>query len=92
MKRVFNAEAARLRAMGLDVVYPAELNWQPGATWNQCMRNDIAALMTCDTLALLSGWELSDGANLELHIAHRVGLRIVNASEIVNCQAEEIPA
>ena len=89
----FNAEAARLRAMGLDVVNPAELNpQQPPPSWEQCMRNDIAALMTCDTLALLSGWELSDGANLELHIAHRVGIRIVNASEIVNCQAEEVPA
>lgn len=89
----FHAEAARLRAMGLDVVNPAELNpQQPPQSWEQCMRNDIAALMTCDTLALLSGWELSDGANLELHIAHRVGLRIVNASEVVNCQAEEIAA
>ncbi len=88
----FNVEAARLRAMGLDVVNPVELNPQPVASWEQCMRNDIAALMTCDTLALLTGWELSDGANLELHVAHRVGIRIVNASEIVNCQAEEISA
>jgi len=89
----FNAEAARLRAMGLDVVNPAELNpQQPPPSWEQCMRNDIAALMTCDTLALLSGWELSNGANLELHIAHRVGLRIVNASEIINSHAEKIAA
>lgn len=88
----FNAEAARLRAMGLDVVNPAELNPEPGATWEQCMRKDIAALMTCDTLALLPRWELSDGANLELHIAHRVGICIVNASDIVQCQAEELAA
>lgn len=88
----FNAEAIRLRAMGLDVVNPVDLNPQPATCWEQCMRNDIAALMTCDTLALLSGWELSDGANLELHIAHRVGIRIVNAGDIVNCQAEEIAA
>lgn len=26
-------------------------------------------------LALLTGWELSDGAQLELHIAHRLGIK-----------------
>ena len=79
----FNAEAARLRAMGLDVVNPAELNpQQPPPSWEQCMRNDIAALMTCDTIALLPGWEHSNGANLELHIASRVGMHIVHTQEI----------
>ena len=47
---------------------PCELN--PGCgTWNDCMRRDIAALMNCDTLATLPGWEHSKGAGLEVLIA-----------------------
>lgn len=78
----FNAEAARLRALGYDVVNPAELNPEPGKAWHECMRADIRELMTCDTIALLPGWHGSDGAHLELHVAHRVGIKIVDAAAI----------
>jgi len=78
----FNAEAARLRALGYDVVNPVDINPDPGVTWHQCLRNDLQALLTCDTLALLDGWMVSQGAHLELHVAHRVGMRIVEARQI----------
>lgn len=78
----FHAMAARLRAAGHEVVNPAELNPDPAADWNQCMRRDIAALCTCTTLALMPGWETSQGAQLELHIAHRIGLGIVMAEAL----------
>lgn len=74
----FHAAAQRLRNEGLQVVNPAEIN--PGHTlsWQACMRADIQALCDCDTIALLPGWEGSAGAHLELHIAHRLGLRIAH--------------
>lgn len=78
----FNAEAARLRGLGYDVVNPVDINPDPGVTWHQCLRNDLQALLTCDTLALLDGWMISQGAHLELHVAHRVGMRIVEARQI----------
>jgi hypothetical protein len=78
----FNAEAARLRALGYDVVNPVDINPDPGVTWDQCLRNDLQALLTCDTLALLDGWMISQGAHLELHVAHRIGMRIVEARQI----------
>lgn len=78
----FNAEAARLRALGYDVVNPVDINPDPGVTWHQCLRNDLQALLTCDTLALLDGWMISQGAHLELHVAHRVGMRIVEACHV----------
>lgn len=52
----FNAEAERLRTLGFDVVNPVEINPDPDASWQDCMRRDLAALLTCDTLALLDGW------------------------------------
>lgn len=78
----FNAEAARMRALGFVVVNPAEVNPDASMPWDLCMRADIKALCDCDTLALLPGWMESKGAHLELHIAHRIGLKIVAASEV----------
>ena len=79
----FHAEAARLTALGYDVVNPAELNPDPEMGWNECMRRDLAALLTCDALALMDGWQKSAGAHLEMHVAHRVGMEIVIAREVV---------
>jgi hypothetical protein len=78
----FNAEAARLRALGYDVVNPVDINPDPGKPWHDCLRADIIAMLECDTLALLPGWEISEGANLELHIAHRVKMRIAQCERI----------
>ena len=78
----FHAEAARLRALGYDVVNPAELNPDPSTSWHQCMRTDLKALLDCDIIAMLPQWQKSAGAHREMHIAHRVGIDIVIASEV----------
>ena len=78
----FNAEAARLRGLGYEVVNPAEVNPDASMPWDACMRADIKALCDCDTLALLPGWERSNGAHLELHIAHRIGLEITHTEKL----------
>lgn len=72
----FHSQAAALRARGFDVVNPAELNPDPSATWADCMRADIAALVTCQEIHLLPGWERSRGARLELHIACELGMKV----------------
>jgi Domain of unknown function (DUF4406) len=73
----FHAEAARLRALGWEVVNPAELNLDPSALWADCMRADITALVTCKFIRLLPGWEKSKGATLEAHIAERLGMHVI---------------
>lgn len=72
----FNYYAGVLRAVGYEVVNPVELNPDPTTPWDKCMRADLKALCDCDALALLPGWENSKGAHLELHVAHRIGLKI----------------
>lgn len=79
----FNAEAARLRAQGYDVVNPVDINPDPATSWHECLRHDLAALLTCDALALLPGWQGSTGAHLEMHVAHRIAMPIVIAAEII---------
>ncbi|MDR0250540.1 MAG: DUF4406 domain-containing protein [Burkholderiales bacterium] len=78
----FHNEAARLRTLGYDVVSPAEINQNKNIAWHDALRKDLQALLVCDTLALLEGWQRSEGAHLEMHVAHRVGIAIVVAKDI----------
>lgn len=41
------------------------------------MKRDIEELATCDAIVLLPGWYLSKGAQLEMHIAHRLEMEII---------------
>lgn len=68
--------AARLRKDGYEVVSPAEI--QEAESWELCLRADLREMCTCDAIALMPGWEGSRGANLELHVAHRLGMRVIH--------------
>jgi hypothetical protein len=81
----FAAMTAALRATGHTVINPAEINTD-GGSWSDCMRRDIAALMHCDTVATLPGWEHSKGARLEVLIAERLGMTVVNAHDLVSME------
>lgn len=72
----FNEVAQALRAAGHDVFNPAENGLPATATWAQHMRADIAALMDCDSILLLAGWQYSKGATLELVIALDLGMTV----------------
>lgn len=98
---LFNAEAARLRSLGYEVINPAEINGgadeivacaamtpeQLKAHWRACMRRDIAELTLCDGIALLPGWLESKGARLEVHVAGQFDLQICMASDLVDALA-----
>jgi hypothetical protein len=78
----FNAEAKRLRDLGYEVVNPAEINPDGTLPWVQCLRMDIKALCDYHILALPPGWENSKSAHLELHIAHRLDLKVVMVEKL----------
>lgn len=79
----FHATAAALRAKGYDVVNPAEVNVDTTMPWEQCLREDIKHLCDCDGIALMPGWQNSEGAHLEVHIAHRLGLRVEHVETLL---------
>jgi len=70
----FNAEAARLRSVGFDVVNPADHGIVDGAGWCDYLRYDIAQLSRCESVHFLPGWEKSKGALLERSIAVSLGM------------------
>lgn len=104
----FNTLASALRAAGHQVVNPAEID--PGmpqppkedrvawmAYYHACLRADVRAMMDCEAIALMPGWTESNGAHLELHLAHRVGMRVVFVAELlgaaeVPCTVQMVPA
>ena len=91
----FRRVAAELRKAGYEVVDPSELNvglpepdrqaqpleWE--AFWHACLRKDLRALMDCEAIALMRGWEQSKGAQLEQHVAHRVGLHVLFVEDLI---------
>lgn len=78
----FHAEAARLRQLGYHVENPAENNAPADTTWSGYLRLALAQLITCDSIAMLQGWDKSKGARLEYHVASELGMQVHTASQI----------
>jgi hypothetical protein len=87
--QAFSAAAAELRALGLEVVNPAELNPEPWKPWRECMAVDIKALVDCDAILMLPGFAKSRGANLELDIAESLGMAVFHGVEALQRWLEE---
>jgi hypothetical protein len=77
----FHTAAGKLRDLGYTVVNPAEIN-HPEKRREDCMRDDIRELLSCDVIVTLPGWQGSKGANLEVEVAKAIGLEVADYSEV----------
>ena len=75
----FHEAAARWREAGWEVVNPVELDDTTHKSRWYYMRQDVKALMDCDAIAMLSGWESSYGAAAEHAVAIACGIPAFNA-------------
>lgn len=73
----FTSVAKLLRERGYDVCNPIEFDESPGLAWSDYLRKDIRALMDCQGVITLPGWQESRGATLEVHIAHALGMTVL---------------
>jgi len=64
----------------MEVVNPFECHPED-VTWNEALRADIKAMMRCNAIYLLPGWERSKGVALELHIALALGFDVIVGEE-----------
>jgi hypothetical protein len=83
----FDSLAADLISRGYEVVNPADIARKlrsdlgtyglepPRAAY---LSADISALIGCDTIFLLPGWQASEGALLEYTLARALGMEILH--------------
>jgi hypothetical protein len=74
----FNEIAAKLREQGYAVFNPAENN-VIGGSFNDFMAIDLPEVCRADGVAVLTGWEKSQGAQLEVLVARRLGKHVIDA-------------
>jgi hypothetical protein len=83
----FIATAQRMRRAGFYIVNPAENGLPPDAPWAAHMRRDLHAMLDCQGVALLPGWENSKGAKLEVGVAQAIGMPVRSVAEWLGVQA-----
>ncbi len=74
----FNAVASNLRASGYKVYNPAEDDLAAGSLADY-MSIDLPEVCKADAVAVLPGWEDSEGARIEVDLARRLGKPVVDA-------------
>ena len=79
----FHIAERALRLRGYIVVNPCKIRHR-GTTWEDYMKKDIAALLTCDGVATLPNWINSRGANLEVRIAQALGMPVKSFTRWIN--------
>lgn len=74
----FEDATQRLRAAGYTVVSPHELgSAQPDHNaYLGFLRRDLKAMLDCDAIALMEGWQHSRGAKFELDVARGLEMPI----------------
>ncbi len=57
-------------------VNPMELPHRHNQSWENYMREDLAAMLTCEGVYMLKNWQESEGAKIEYNLAKRLGFKI----------------
>lgn len=89
----FAVAAAELRAQGYFVFNPAEANPPTpvgvARHYRTCMAVDLAWICAhADAIAMLPGWEASNGVRAELALAKAIGLTIIELGTADDPMAE----
>lgn len=75
-REAFDAAARMVTAMGHVPVSPIKVcrRLPENSAWAAYMKRCIPALLKCDAICMLEGWEKSDGAKIENDLAGKLGI------------------
>lgn len=72
----FSRAVAEVASYGCKPVNPLDNGLHESAHWNKHMVADIAMLLECDGIYMLTDWKKSRGARIERNIAKELGMII----------------
>jgi hypothetical protein len=75
--KLFEIAENKLKLHGYDVVNPMKLPLNHDKSWESYMKECIVALMSCDTIYMLSNYYMSKGAFLEIGLAKELGMNVI---------------
>lgn len=73
----FAAAQELMESQGWETVNPMDNGVPVEAAWEEHLAADIINLFACKAIAMLPGWQLSQGARLEHALARKIGMRII---------------
>lgn len=66
----------QLRGLGYDVFNPLGDGWVAGLSQNEYMKRDLKALLDCDAIYMMKGWNHTLNCKLELDNAIAIGIDV----------------
>lgn len=76
-KMVFAEAERKLQVIGFETFNPLNNTLPFDTTHEEYMRQDLKTLLNCDVIAMLEGFENSQGARLEHVVAMECGLKVI---------------
>lgn len=87
----FDFAAAKLRALGYNVLNPAEdFAGDTELEYEEYIRKDIKHVLTADLLVLLDGWEGSAGSHLEVAVAVGIGMPVALIDDVLSDDPDDL--
>lgn len=75
-RAAFDTAERVLREAGYETVNPHSIKLPLDVDWHVAMRKCIGFLVRCDGVALIDGWDNSEGARIEKWIAEQVRIPV----------------
>lgn len=75
--QLFEAAENHLRSLGKVPVNPMKLKHDHDKTWESYMVECLMAMVECDEVYMLSNWQDSKGAKLEMEYAKQWKLKVI---------------
>lgn len=82
-EKQFATVKEELQKAGHEVINPlTDIPHEDPCNWPLTIMECLPVLATCDCIALLPGWEKSNGAQIEYHYACGLGLQVLNVRPV----------
>jgi hypothetical protein len=72
----FNLAENIAKTMALEVVNPMAIEHNHDLSWESYMKQDLKAMLDCDSIYMLSNWQDSKGATIERDLAIKLNLSV----------------